>query len=164
MARHDAIYVSEVLHNKTSVGSSRNCSFFEAIFGYCIMLQKKPTTVFFFISTRKWIGKSSLSKLYGFFLYLLYFEAFFGNSNMLWKKPRQLYFTSLTLFFTSLLEDGRENSKEVLQTPPLPPGGVQSMICPSGDHPKAKTFPTTSHMTLQLSQFLRSSVALGECK
>ena len=106
------------------------------------------TTAFIFISTRNWIGKSSFCKLYGFFLYLLYFEAIFGNSNMLWKKPTQHYFTSLTLFFTSLLEDGRENSKEVLQTPPLPPGGVQSMICPSGDHPKAKTFPTTPHMTL----------------
>ena len=106
------------------------------------------TTAFIFISTRNRIGKSSFCKLYGFFLYLLYFEAIFGNLNMLLKKPRQLYFTSLTLFFTSLLEDGRENSKEVLQTPPLPPGGVQSMICTSGDHPKAKTFPTTPHMTL----------------
>ena len=125
--------------------STLPCCFFRWLSCY---MGKALTTAFIFISTRKWIGKSSFCKLYGFFLYLLYFEAILGNLNMLRKKPRQLYFTSLTLFFTSLLEDGRENSKEVLQTPPLPPGGVQSMICPSGDHPKAKTFPTTPHMTL----------------
>ena len=48
------------------------------------VIEKALTTAFIFtISTRKWIGKSSFCKLYGFFLYLLYFEAIFGNLNML---------------------------------------------------------------------------------
>ena len=137
---------------KTSMGSSRNCSFLKPSLAIALCYSKSlTTTVFVFISIWKWIGKSSFCKLCGFFLNLLYFEAIYGN---LWKKLRQLFFYISNSIFTSLLEDGRENSKEILQTPPLPPGGVQSMINLSGDHPGARTFPTTPHMTLTLSWFL----------
>ena len=43
---------------------------------------------------------------------------------------------------------GGKIQKKSLKPLPCPQGGVQSNICISGDHPKAKTFPTTPHMTL----------------
>ena len=106
--------------------STLPCCFFRWLSCY---MGKALTTAFIFISTRKWIGKSSFCKLYGFFLYLLYFEAIFGNSNMLLKKPRQLYFTSLTLFYISTW-GWAGKFKRSASNPSPAPRGVQSMMCP----------------------------------
>ena len=128
------------------MGSSGNCSFFKPSLAIALCHNKSLNNCFCLYLYLKM--DRLLQTLWFLLKNLLYFEAIFGNLVMLWKKPKQLYFYISNSIFTSLLENGRENSKEVLQTPPLPPGGVQSMMCPSGDHPKAKTFPTTPHMTL----------------
>ena len=103
------------------------------------------TTAFIFISTWKWIGKSSFCKLYGFFFYLLYYEAIFGNLNG--KTYTTLFYISNTIFYISTW-GWAGKFKRSASNPSPAPRGVQSMTNLSGDHPGAKTFQTTPHMTL----------------
>ena len=88
------------------------------------VIEKALTTAFIFISTRKWIGKSSFCKLYGFFLNLLYFEAIFGNLVMLWKKPKQLYFyISNSIFYISTWGLVGKFKRSASNPSPAPRGG-----------------------------------------
>ena len=118
--------------------STLPCCFFRWLSCY---MGKALTTAFIFISTWKWIGKSSFCKLYGFFLNLLYFEAIFGNLVMLWKKPKQLYFyISNSIFYISTWGWAGKFKRSASNPSPSPTGGPVHDVSMSMTIPRPRPF------------------------